>query len=165
MVFAINWHESAMDLHVFLIPIPPLTFLSIPSLWVFPVHQLWALVSCIQPGWWSVSPLIVYLFQCYSLNIPPSPSPREFKSLFCTSVSQDRHFEIPVLNLGKIQTGGSSVCMQWERCRTQPPPLHNPLRFSPCTSIFPFKNCHGWAESSGLISEHETPFSPACFSD
>ena len=29
-------------------PEPPPTFLPIPSLWVFPVHQPWALVSCIQ---------------------------------------------------------------------------------------------------------------------
>ena len=50
MVFAIHWHESAMDLHVFPIPIPPPAFLSTPSLWVFPVHQARALVSCIQPG-------------------------------------------------------------------------------------------------------------------
>ena len=49
MVFAIHWHESAMDLHVFPIPIPPPASFSIPSLWVFPVHQPWALVSCIQP--------------------------------------------------------------------------------------------------------------------
>ena len=37
-----------MDLHIF--PIPPSTSLSTQSLWVFPVHQVRALVSCIQPG-------------------------------------------------------------------------------------------------------------------
>ena len=61
MVFVIHWHESAMDLHVFPIPIPSPAFLSIPSLWVFPVHQARALVSCIQPG----------LLICFTLdNIP-----------------------------------------------------------------------------------------------
>ena len=48
--FAIHWHEPAMDLHVFPIPFPPPASLPIPSLWVFPMHQPWALVSCIQPG-------------------------------------------------------------------------------------------------------------------
>ena len=48
--FVIHWNESAMDLHVFPIPIPPPTSLSIRFLWVFPVHQVQALVSCIQPG-------------------------------------------------------------------------------------------------------------------
>ena len=31
-------------------PEPPPTSLSTWSLWVFPVHQVWALVSCIPPG-------------------------------------------------------------------------------------------------------------------
>ena len=37
-----------MDLHVFPVPIPPPTSLSTQVLWVFPVHQARALVSCIQ---------------------------------------------------------------------------------------------------------------------
>ena len=88
VVFAIHWHESAMDLHVFPIPIPPPTSLSIPSLWVFPVHQPWALVSCIQPGlvvYFTLESILVSML--FSQNIPPSPSPTESKSLFCTSVS------------------------------------------------------------------------------
>ena len=48
--FVIHWHDSAMDIHVFPIPIPPPTSVSTRSLWDFPVHQVWALVSCIQPG-------------------------------------------------------------------------------------------------------------------
>ena len=50
MVFVIHWHESAMDLQVFPIPIPSPTSLSTWFLWVFPVHQAPALVLCIQPG-------------------------------------------------------------------------------------------------------------------
>ena len=48
--FVIHWNETAMGLHVFPIPIPPPTSLSTRSLQVFPEHQVWALVSCIQPG-------------------------------------------------------------------------------------------------------------------
>ena len=57
-------------------------------LWVFPVHQAWALVSCIQPGLVICFTLDnINLLMLFSWNIPPSPSPTEFKSLFCTSVS------------------------------------------------------------------------------
>ena len=94
MLFAIHWHESAMDLHMFPIPIPPPASLPIPSLWVFPVHQPRALVSCIPPGlvicFTLDSTLVSMLF---SQNIPPSPSPTESKILFCTSVSLYMEFK------------------------------------------------------------------------
>ena len=75
-------------LHVFPIPIPPPASLPIPSLWVFPVHQPWALVSCIQPGLvvcFTLDSILVSML--FSQNIPPSPSPTESQSLFCISVS------------------------------------------------------------------------------
>ena len=78
--FVIHWQESAMVLHVFPVPIPPPTSLSTWSLWDFPVHQVWALVSCIQPG------LVICFTQdnihvsmLFSWNIPPLPSPTESK--------------------------------------------------------------------------------------
>ena len=54
MGFVIHWHESAMELHVFPIPIPPPTSLSTWFLWVFPVHQAralsWDPMDCSLPG-------------------------------------------------------------------------------------------------------------------
>ena len=79
--FAIHWHESAMDLQVFPIPIPLPPSLPIPSLWVFPVHQPWALVSYIQP--WLVVCFILDTIRVsvlFSQNIPPL-------NLLCTFVS------------------------------------------------------------------------------
>ena len=88
VVFAIHWHESAMDLHVFPISIPPPASLPTPSLWVFPLHQPWAPVSCIQPGLvicFTLDRILVSML--FSQNTPPSPTPTESKSLFYTSVS------------------------------------------------------------------------------
>ena len=87
-VFAIHWHESAMDLHVFPILIPPPTSLSTQFLWVFPVHKVRALVSCIPPELVICFTLDnIHVSMLFSWNIPPSPSPTEWKILFCTSVS------------------------------------------------------------------------------
>ena len=73
MVFVIHWHELAMDLHVFPIPIPAPTSLSAWSLWVFPVHQARALVSCIQPGLVICFTLDnIHVSVLFSWNIPPS---------------------------------------------------------------------------------------------
>ena len=86
-------------LHVFPIPILPPTSLPIPSLWVFPLHQPWALVSCIQPGLvicFTFDSILVSIL--FSQNIPPLHFPTGSKSLFYTSVSlflfciQDYHY-------------------------------------------------------------------------
>ena len=88
VVFAIHWHESAMDLHVFPILIPSPTSLSTQFLWVFPLHQARTLVSCIQPGLVICFTLDnIHVSMLFSRNVPPSPLPTESKILFCTSVS------------------------------------------------------------------------------
>ena len=61
-------------------PDPTPTSLSTRSLWVFPVHQVRALVSCIQPGLVICFTLDnIHVSLLFSWNIPPSPSPTESK--------------------------------------------------------------------------------------
>ena len=71
--FVTHWHESAMELHVFPIPIPPPTFLSTRFLCIFPVHQAWALVSCIQPGLVICFTIAnIHVLMLFFRNIPPA---------------------------------------------------------------------------------------------
>ena len=76
---------------------PPPTSLLIPPLWVIPVHQPLALVSCIQPGLVICFTLNnIHVLMLFSQIIPPLLSPIESKNLFCTSMS---HF-LPILHIG-----------------------------------------------------------------
>ena len=86
--FVIHWNESAMDLHVFPIPIPPPISLSTRSLCIFPVHQVWVLVSCIQPGLVICFTLDnIHVSMLFSWNTPPSSSLRVQKSVLYICVS------------------------------------------------------------------------------
>ena len=99
MGFVIRWHESAMELHVFPIPIPPPTSLSTRFLWVFPVHQAQALVSCIPSGRviWVKSSLLVlnivmsskntYIYVISATSNPPLTHGSIFRNPFMVIIS------------------------------------------------------------------------------
>ena len=80
MVFAIHSHESAMGVHVFPILYHP------SHLPLHPIPQghpsapaLSTLSHALNLDWWSISHMIIYMFQCYSLKssqprlLPQSP--------------------------------------------------------------------------------------------
>ena len=87
--FAIHQHESTTGVHVFPILNPPPTSLSIPSLWVIPVHQPRA-PCIIKPGL-AIHFLydIIHVSMPFSQIITPFPLPQSPKDcsihlcLFC----------------------------------------------------------------------------------
>ena len=69
--FAIHQHESTTGVHVFPILNPPPTSLSIPSLWVIPVHQPQA--SCILHRTWTGDSFLIY-YTCFNAILPSHPT-------------------------------------------------------------------------------------------
>ena len=67
--FAIHWHESTMGVHVFPILNLPSSSLTIPSLWVSPVHQ--AQASCIMHRTWTGDSFYIWYYTCFNA-IPPN---------------------------------------------------------------------------------------------
>ena len=171
MDFVIHWHESAMDLHVFPILIPAPTSLSPPSLWVFPVHQARALVSCIQPGLVICFTLDnIHVSMLFSWNIPPSPPPTESKSLFYTSVSLFHEYFL----YGK----GNALVLSAAKSLQSCPTLCDPIDGSPPGSSVPgvlqartlvwvaisFSNAWKWkvkVKSPSRVRLFETPWTAA----
>ena len=71
--FAIHQHESATSVHVLPILNPPPTSLTIPSLWVIPVHQSQA--SCIMHRTWTGDSFLIWYYNCFNAiltNHPPT---------------------------------------------------------------------------------------------
>ena len=81
------WHTLTWISHGFTCVLHPAS-LSIPSLWVFPVHQPRALVSCIQPGLVICFTIDnIHVSMLFSQIIPPLPSPTVQKSVLYICVS------------------------------------------------------------------------------
>ena len=89
-IFAIHQHESTTGVHVFPILNLPPTSLSVPSLWVIPVHQPWA--PCILHRTWTGDSFLIWYYTCLNAILPnhlPLPLPQSPKDcsihlcLFC----------------------------------------------------------------------------------
>ena len=87
--FAIHQYESAMGVHMLPILNPTPTSLSIPSLWVIPVHQPQA--SCILHQTWTGDSFLIRYYTCFNAILPNHPtlslSHRVQKTVLYISVS------------------------------------------------------------------------------
>ena len=70
--FAIHQHESSIGIHVFPILNPPPSSLSVPSLWVVPVHQPRA--SCILHRTWTGDSCHIWYYTCFNAILPNHPT-------------------------------------------------------------------------------------------
>ena len=66
--FVIHWHELAMDLYVLPIPIPPTPPSPPDPSGSSQCTRSEHLSHASNLGWWSVSPSIIYMFRCCSLE-------------------------------------------------------------------------------------------------
>ena len=71
MVFAIHWHESAMGVHVSPILNPQPTSLPSHPSGLSQRDGFDALFHASNLDWWSISHMVIYMFQCYSLKSSP----------------------------------------------------------------------------------------------
>ena len=70
--FAIYQNESATGIHVFPILNPPPSSLTIPSLWVIPVHQPQA--SSIVHRTWAGNSFHIWYYTCFNAILPNHPT-------------------------------------------------------------------------------------------
>ena len=69
VIFAIHWHELDMDVHVFPCPELPSHLPSLPIPLGYPsALALSALFHALNLDWSSVSNMVIYMLQCYSLK-------------------------------------------------------------------------------------------------